>query len=71
MFDRNAPYKEKQVGTGLAALMVEDCYTYMKPERHDVAILVVGDVDFIPPVLAVQNRDLKVRVVFCKHWTSL
>ncbi len=70
VFDRNAANREKQVDTSLATLMVEDCYTYMKPERHDLAILVAGDGDFIPPVRAVQNRGLKVRVAFWKHGTS-
>jgi len=70
VFDRNAANKEKQVDTSLATLMVEDCYTHMKPERHDMAILVAGDGDFIPPVRSVQNRGLKVRVVFWRHGTS-
>ena len=48
MFDRNAANKEKQVDTSLATLMVEDSYTYMKPERHDMTLLVAGDGDFIP-----------------------
>jgi hypothetical protein len=33
-------------------------------------ILVADDGDFIPPVRSVQNRGLKVRVVFWKHGTS-
>jgi hypothetical protein len=43
VFDRNAANKEKQVDTSLATLMVEDCDKYMKPQRHDMAILVAGD----------------------------
>ena len=70
VFDRNAANKEKQVDTSLATLMVEDSYTYMKPERHDMALLVAGDGDFIPPVRSVQNRGLRVRVVFWRHGTS-
>jgi uncharacterized LabA/DUF88 family protein len=70
VFDRNAANKEKQVDTSLATLMVEDCYQYMKPERHDMAVLVAGDGDFIPPVRSVQGRGLKVRVAFWRHGTS-
>jgi hypothetical protein len=70
VFERNAANKEKQVDTSLATLMVEDCYTHMKPERHDMAVLVAGDGDFIPPLRSVQNRGLKVRVVFWSHGTS-
>jgi uncharacterized LabA/DUF88 family protein len=70
VFDRNAANKEKQVDTSLATLMVEDCFKYMRPERHDKAVLVAGDGDFIPPVRSVQSRGLKVRVVFWRHGTS-
>lgn len=70
VLDRNAANKEKQVDTSLATLMVEDCYKCMKPERHDMAILVAGDGDFIPPVRSVQGRGLKVRVVFWRHAVS-
>lgn len=70
MFDRNAAHKEKQVDTSLATLMVEDCYKYMRPGRHDMAVLVAGDGDFVPPVRSVQGRGLKVRVAFWRHGTS-
>jgi uncharacterized LabA/DUF88 family protein len=69
VFDRNAANKEKQVDTSLATLMMDDSYTYMKPERHDIAVL-VGDGDFIPPIRSVQRRGMKVRVVFWRHGTS-
>ncbi len=70
VFDRNAGNREKQVDTGLATLMVEDCYKYMRPERGDMAVLVAGDGDFVPPVRSVQSRGLTVRVVFWRHGTS-
>lgn len=70
VFDRNAANKEKQVDTSLATLMVEDCYKYMKPERHDMAVLVAGDGDFVPPVRSVHDRGLRVRVAFWNHGTS-
>ena len=70
VFDRNAANKEKQVDTSLTTLMVEDCYRYMKPERGDMAVLVAGDRDYLPPVRSVQDRGLKVRVAFWRHATS-
>jgi len=70
VLDRNAANKEKQVDTSLATLMVDDSYEFMKPERHDMVVLVAGDGDFVPPVRSVQRRGLRVRVVFWTHATS-
>jgi hypothetical protein len=70
VFDRNAANKQKRVDTSLTTLMVADCFEHMKPERHDMTVLVAGDGDFIPPVQQVQKRGLKVRVFFWSHGTS-
>jgi uncharacterized LabA/DUF88 family protein len=70
VFDRNAANNKWQVDTSLATLMVEDSRRYMRPERHDMAVLVAGDGNFVPPVRSVQGRGLKVRVAFWRHGTS-
>jgi len=50
--------------------MLDDSYGHMKPDRGDTAVLVAGDADYMPSVRSLQERNLKVRVVFSKHATS-
>jgi len=70
VFDRNPANKEKQVDSTIVTKMIEDSYQYMKAERGDTAVLVAGDADYMPCVRSLQERDLKVRVVFWNHATS-
>lgn len=70
VFDRNAANKEKQVDVSLATTMLEDSYEWMQPARHDIAVLVAGDGDFIPNVRSLQRRGYGVRVVFWSHAVS-
>ena len=68
VYDRNADNKEKMVDTGLATRLLADSYEYMQVRVPNVmAVLVTGDGDYLPPVLDLQRRGIKVRVVFWGH----
>ena len=70
LFDRNAQNREKEVDVSLATTMMEDSYEYMKIERHDKAVLISGDRDFVPTVRSLQKRGFPTHVVFWKHATA-
>ena len=70
VFDRNRSNKEKQVDSTIVTKMMEDSFQYMNSDRGDTAVLVAGDADYMPCVRSLQERDLKVRVVFWRHATS-
>jgi|HubBroStandDraft_1064217.scaffolds.fasta_scaffold198706_1 hypothetical protein len=70
VFDRNRSNKEKQVDSTIVTKMLDDSYRHMKAERGDTAVLVAGDADYMPCVRSLQERNLKIRVVFWKHATS-
>ncbi|MFF6785486.1 NYN domain-containing protein [Streptomyces sp. NPDC012510] len=67
VYDRNASNKEKEVDVSLSTTLMEDSYEYMRAERNDMAVLLTGDRDYVPTVLSLQRRGLKVRVVFWEH----
>lgn len=68
--DRNAANREKRIDTGITTVMLEDSFSYMNPEREDMAVLVAGDGDYIPAVESIRARGMGVRVVFWSHGTS-
>lgn len=70
VLDRNAANKEKQVDNSIGTMMLEDSYEHMKPDRGDMAVLVAGDLDYLPNVHSLRKRGLRVRVVCWKHATS-
>lgn len=71
VYDRNASNKEKQVDTGLATRLLADSYRFMEARVPDVtAVLVSGDGDYVPPIKDLQDRGIKVRVVFWSHAVS-
>jgi hypothetical protein len=68
--ERNAQNREKAVDTGLTTLMIGDSWAHMRPDRGDTAVLVAGDWDYVPAVLALQERGLRVEVRFWEHSTN-
>lgn len=68
LYDRNAANKEKQVDTGIATLILEDSYEYMKP--GDELILVSGDTDHLPAIQSLARRGFPTRIAFWEHATG-
>lgn len=70
VFDRNVAGREKRVDSSIITTMVEDSFAYMKTELGDLAVLVAGDGDYMPPLESLHKRGLNVRVICWKHATS-
>ncbi len=68
--ERNARNREKAVDTSLTAMMVKDAWASMCPVRHDAAVLVAGDRDYVPAARALKERGLQVHVLFWEHATN-
>jgi len=68
--DRNAANKEKKVDTSLTQMINDDFIDHMKPARGDMIVLVAGDGDFVPTIVSLRRRGIRVRVVFWRHATS-
>lgn len=70
VYDRNAANKEKRVDTGLVTVLLDDSYQHMRSERGDMAVIVGGDGDYVPPAESITQRGIKLRVVCWRHATS-
>jgi len=65
--DRNAQNREKKIDTGIAVQMVADSYELGINTREDEMILVAGDGDYVPAVLNISKRGIRVVVWFWDH----
>ena len=64
--DRNSRNKEKKIDTGIATLITKDAYKHGKADE-DLFVLVAGDRDYVPTILALKEDGFKVEVVFWNH----
>lgn len=66
VYDRNDANRKKKVDVHIATMMTADSFEYMQPDR-DMAVLVAGDGDLLPPVELLQTRGISVRCLFWDH----
>lgn len=64
--DRNVKNKEKKIDTGIATLITKDAYKH-GVAKDDTFVLVAGDADYVPTILALKEDGYKVEVVFWSH----
>jgi len=65
--DRNIQNREKKIDTGIAVQMVSDSYEIIQDKNEDEMILVAGDGDYVPAVLNITKRGIRVAVWFWDH----
>jgi len=68
--DRNAQNREKKIDTGIAVQMIADSYEIPVDSRTDEMVLVAGDSDYVPAVLNISKRGIRVVVWFWDHAAS-
>ena len=69
IFQRSKYNKEKMVDTQLTVDVMKDIYTALDPTT-DRIIIVAGDADYVPAILAARERGFHVRVAFWQHASS-
>ncbi|MCL2347392.1 MAG: NYN domain-containing protein [Planctomycetaceae bacterium] len=65
--DRNAQNREKKIDTGIAVQMIADSYEIPVNPRTDEMVLVAGDSDYVPVILNLSKRGIRVVVWFWDH----
>jgi len=65
--DRNAKNREKKIDTGIAVQMIADSYEIPVNTTDDEMILVAGDGDYVPAILNLSKRGIRVVVWFWDH----
>jgi uncharacterized LabA/DUF88 family protein len=66
IFQRSKHNKEKMVDTQLTVDLMKDIYTELDPAT-DRLIIVAGDADYVPAILAARERGFYVKVAFWQH----
>ena len=66
IFQRSKHNKEKMVDTQLTVDLMKDIYTVLDPST-DRLIIVAGDADYVPAIVAARDRGFHVKVAFWQH----
>ncbi|PIQ25558.1 NYN domain-containing protein [bacterium (Candidatus Blackallbacteria) CG17_big_fil_post_rev_8_21_14_2_50_48_46] len=66
VYDRNFSNKEKKIDTDVVANMMEDSFTIVNKEEDEM-ILVSGDKDYVPAIIKIRSRNIK---VVCCFWSQ-
>lgn len=66
IFQRSKHNKEKMVDTQLTVDLMKDIYTELDPST-DCIVIVAGDADYVPAILAARDRGFHVKVAFWQH----